>query len=75
MADNVNQHEKYKDQIIFISVQNNVVDLRYLKLLILLDQNQKSEKSKIYNDMLQKYKDLKILVLEKKLSSFIMKDN
>ena len=66
MADNVNQHEKYKDQIIFISVQNNVVDLRYLKLLILLDQNQKSEKSKIYNDMLQKYKDLKILVREKK---------
>ena len=66
MANNVNQHEKYKDQIIFISVQNNVVDLRYLKLLILLDQNQKFEKSKVYNNMLQKYKDLNILVREKK---------
>ena len=68
MANNVNQHEKYKDQIIFISVQNNVVDLRYLKLLILLDQNQKFEKSKVYNNMLQKYKDLNILVREKKTS-------
>ena len=57
MANNVNQHEKYKDQIIFISVQNNVVDLRYLKLLILLDQNQKFEKSKVYNNM---FKNLRI---------------
>ena len=47
-------------------MQNNVVDLRYLKLLILLDQNQKFEKSKVYNNMLQKYKDLNILVREKK---------
>ena len=49
-------------------MQNNVVDLRYLKLLILLDQNQKFEKSKVYNNMLQKYKDLNILVREKKTS-------